>query len=554
MKRFYRKKALLRFAKTKPMIHVIDEANKEVFYKLKQNIVGGPSIVYHRYHEVGKTKINRLHYDQRKKQWFYGNQSIIGRFLRCLLPSFISNLFDTPRFLRSFINKLFGKDVKKIVGYDANALYLYALGLDQLCGVLKYIPTTEEDLVERKLNDEQKKIQTKLDKLTTSSDWLTFLDTFFGLVEIDIEIPQDKYEYFGEMPPIFKNIEYSEGEGGEYMKKIINDIRGPKFATGRKLIASLKAKKVLIKSTRLKWLLEKGVIVTKLYGVIPAQRAKPFEKFVNWVSDERRKGDKDNCYAIIAEAAKLVGNSAYGRTGMNKNKFRNTRLCDEKQFNRAKNNYFFYDAEEHAGGEFYEVTTTRRTVKQNMPMQVAFSVLDDGKLKMTEFYYDCIDKYIDRSDYQLMYMDTDSNYMAVTDDFENLIKPEMRVHFEKHKHDWFPRTDENKAYDKRKPGLFKEEWSGNGMIALCSKTYCCWGAYDKVSCKGTQKTRNMDILVKDSFTRSLNNEEVISGQNKGFRVIEKTIKTYEQNKVALTPVYVKGVVMDDGMHIHPLPL
>ena len=86
-----------------------------------------------------------------------------------------------------------------------------------------------------------------------------------------------------------------------------------------------------------------------------------------------------------------------------------------------------------------------------MPIQVAFNVLDNAKLRMTEFYYDCIDKYINRSDYQYMYMDTDSAYMAVTDDFEKLIKPEMRGDFEKHKNEWFPRTDtdEHKAYDKR---------------------------------------------------------------------------------------------------------
>ena len=60
MKKFYRKKALIRFAETKPMIYVIDENSKDVFNKLKRNIVGGPSIVYHRFHEVGKTKIERL--------------------------------------------------------------------------------------------------------------------------------------------------------------------------------------------------------------------------------------------------------------------------------------------------------------------------------------------------------------------------------------------------------------------------------------------------------------------------------------------------------------
>jgi hypothetical protein len=41
------------------------------------------------------------------------------------------------------------------------------------------------------------------------------------------------------------------------------------------------------------------------------------------------------------------------------------------------------------------------------------------------------------------------------------------------KKNWFPRDDtpEHAAYDKRTPGLFKTEFTGDGMIALCSKTY-----------------------------------------------------------------------------------
>ena len=30
-------------------------------------------------------------------------------------------------------------------------------------------------------------------------------------------------------------------------------------------------------------------------------------------------------------------------------------------------------------------------------------------------------------------------------------------------------------YDQRTPGLFKEEFYGEGIVALNSKTYCCWG-------------------------------------------------------------------------------
>ena len=33
------------------------EEDKELFYLLKKNIVGSPSIIFHRYHEAGKTQI-----------------------------------------------------------------------------------------------------------------------------------------------------------------------------------------------------------------------------------------------------------------------------------------------------------------------------------------------------------------------------------------------------------------------------------------------------------------------------------------------------------------
>ena len=169
-----------------------------------------------------------------------------------------------------------------------------------------------------------------------------------------------------------------------------------------------------------------------------------------------------------------------------------------------------------------------------MPIQVAFSVLKDAKLLLLQFYYDCIDKYIDRTDYQYMYMDTDSAYMALSDDFEKLIKPELRKEFEQDKKNWFPRTDtlENQDYDKRKPGLFKIEYEGDGMVALCSKTYYTWGNKDKFSIKGVQRgDRNKEILNKEQYKQCLVDNITKDCQNKGFRYVEGTMNTYEQTRL-----------------------
>jgi len=68
-----------------------------------------------------------------------------------------------------------------------------------------------------------------------------------------------------------------------------------------------------------------------------------------------------------------------------------------------------------------------------MPLQVGCSVFDDSKLKMYQFYYDCIDKYIDRSNYQYITTDTDSAYLALSGELNELIKPELRDEFELNK-------------------------------------------------------------------------------------------------------------------------
>ena len=64
--------------------HLFNPKNKDIYGLFKENIVGGPSIIFNRYHEAGKT------------------------------------------FIRNDPNKT----CQKIIGYDANALYLWATGQD----------------------------------------------------------------------------------------------------------------------------------------------------------------------------------------------------------------------------------------------------------------------------------------------------------------------------------------------------------------------------------------------------------------------------------------
>ena len=87
-------------------------------------------------------------------------------------------------------------------------------------------------------------------------------------------------------------------------------------------------------------------------------------------------------------------------------------------------------------------------------------------------------------------MDTDSFYVALSaNDFDDIIKPEMKELYKEEKKNWLV-TDE---YSKRVPGLFKAEFQGKRMIALTSKCYYADSGGEgvkKFSCKGVSRRQN----------------------------------------------------------------
>ena len=174
---------------------------------------------------------------------------------------------------------------------------------------------------------------------------------------------------------------------------------------------------------------------------------------------------------------------------------------------------------------------------------------------MLQFYFDFLDKYLDRKDFQYCEMDTDSVYIAISGpSVESLVKPNLKHEFLKDKPNWLPRNDtpQNKVYDKRTPGLFKEEWSGEGIIGLSSKTYYCFGSYNKYSCKGVNKRCNQ--INKEKYLNVLLTKQSSSGLNKGFRVIDNSMYTYQQVRDGFSYFYPKRKVLGDGVSTLPLDI
>ncbi|CAG2220677.1 unnamed protein product [Mytilus edulis] len=120
---------------------LFDDANSDLYFTLKNNLIGGPSIIFNRHHEVGQT--------------------------------FIRNDFTRP--------------CQKILGFDANALYLYCIDQEMPTG----------SFVRRRVEDGFK--PQKRDKYTLMYDWMDYLNHTRGL-DIKHKLNTGKEKKIGSYP------------------------------------------------------------------------------------------------------------------------------------------------------------------------------------------------------------------------------------------------------------------------------------------------------------------------------------------------------------------
>ena len=429
---------------------VFNNTNKDAHKLVKDNIVGGPAIIFHRYHEKGITKIR-------------------GGSELC----------------------------RKIVGYDANALYLWALMQDMPTGW--YVRRREENgfrpqqaqpygqmaiqwltresdrtgcTIRHQGNGREKRIgklpvdgwcaetrtayqfhgcfwhgcpkchtdpeetnpknnKTMAELLADTKKHTTYLrrhvkvvemwecdwkrerdtpprqkwnmtqqqiiaavvdGTLFGMVECDVRVPEHLQDHFAEMQPIFKNTTVTRDDIGPFMRQYAeeHDIMS---TPRRMLVGSFHGIKLLLATPLLRWYLAHGLVVDRVYQVVSYEPNPCFQRFGESVSAARRAGDADTDRAIIGDTMKLLGNSAYGKTVTNVDRHRKVTYCTEvgTSLSLLVGNKRFRQLDV-VSEDAYEVTSNKARVKYDLPLHIGFFVYQYAKLRMLQFYYDFVDR------------------------------------------------------------------------------------------------------------------------------------------------------------------
>ena len=430
---------------------VFNRTNSDLHELVKDNIVGGPAIIFHRYHEKGITKIR-------------------GGSELC----------------------------RKIVGYDANALYLWALMQDMPTGW--YVRRREENgfrpqqaqpygqmaiqwltresertglSIRHQANGREKRIgklpvdgwcaqthtayqfhgcyfhgcpkchqpeetnklngKTMVTLLANTKKHTAYLrrhvkvvemwectwkrerdppprqkwqmtqqqiitavvdGTLFGMVECDLHVPEHLQDHFAEMQPIFKNATVTRDDIGPFMRQyaVDHDIMS---TPRRMLVGSYRGDKILLTTPLLQWYIAHGLVVDRVYQIIEYEPKPCFQNFGDSVSAARRAGDADPDKAIIADTMKLLGNSAYGKTVTNVDRHRDVKYCTEvgTSLSLLIGNKRFRQLDV-VTDDAYEITSSKARVTYDLPHHIGFFVYQYAKLRMLEFYYDFVDRYV----------------------------------------------------------------------------------------------------------------------------------------------------------------
>jgi len=105
----------------------------------------------------------------------------------------------------------------------------------------------------------------------------------------------------------------------------------------------------------------------------------------------------------------ISGNSLYGKTITNQLRHTNVVYCTNETIQRQLNDKRYRTCEELAAG-CYEVQTSKRRLTFDLPNIMGFFVYAYAKLRMLQFVYDFMDKFIDERLYQFLQMDTVRSY------------------------------------------------------------------------------------------------------------------------------------------------
>ena len=414
-----------------------NNTNKDAHKLVKDNIVGGPAIIFHRYHEKGITKIRGGEELCRKIEGYDANALYLWAIMQDMPTGWYTRRREENGFrpqqaqpygqmavqwidcesdrtgctIRHQANGREKRIGKLLVdGWCANTRTAYQFHGCYFHSCPKCYDQNETNklngktmatlLADTKAHTAYLRRHVKVVEMW-ECDWKRERDppprqkwkmtqqqiiaavvdgTLFGMVECDVRVPEHLQDHFAEMQPIFKNTTVTRDDIGPFMRQYAeeHDIMS---TPRRMLVGSFHGIKLLLATPLLRWYLAHGLVVDRVYQVVDYEPNPCFQRFGESVSTARRNGDSDPDKSIIADTMKLLGNSAYGKTVTNVDRHHDVKYCTEVGTSALINNKRFRQLDV-VTDDAYEITSNKARLTYDLPLHIGFFVYQYAKLRI----------------------------------------------------------------------------------------------------------------------------------------------------------------------------
>ncbi len=368
----------------------------------------------------------------------------------------------------------------------------------------------------------------------------------FALVDLECDPNHPNYEKLKMFPPIIRHLNINRNMITKEVLKI-GDENGIMFMKPRRnLVACMTGKQVLMYTPLLKYLCEIGVKLTKIHQVVQYQANQyPFKEYETIIANDRRDGDRTG-NTVKTNMSKHLGASAWGKFAYNPLKRNTYRIVTDSEVNNIINGPVYVSHLE-LGGDYCEVELKPRTIKYDLPVQIAVAVFGAAKLNLLRFVHSFVLKYFDHTKLAICGSDTDSVILSWGDSIpERLVHPHLQHEYNQDKYKYLvdDRSSAREAYTKRQPGLFKVEKQAKGFIGLSAKCYIMADETEntvKHAAKGVSAKTNTEILRFETFKAALYQGKHVEATNISFRTVKNRtgIYTIRAKRIGLQPFYIK---------------
>lgn len=328
----------------------------------------------------------------------------------------------------------------------------------------------------------------------------------------------------------------------------------PGTKNSKKLLLTLYDKKnYVIHYKMLKFVLQQGLIITKIHKVLQFTQSQWLKPYVELNTELRTKA----CNDFEKNFYKLMVNGNYGKSIENlrnriqmylktywEGRYGASKLIAKPNFKK----FTIFNE------NLVAIQLNKTNILMNKHIVVGMAILDISKVLMFDFYYNFL-KHEYGDNVELAYTDTDSYLLQIkTDSFYDDMKRNLHL-FDTSD---YPETNifNMPRVNKKQPGLFKDELNGeiiSEFVGLRSKMYCVksLGVEKKKKAKGVKKYVLKKDITFDDYVNCIKNSCVIVKNQNSFRSKMHTVYSVQQQKVALSPFDDKRFILSNNIDTLP---